>query len=822
MSGERILIVDDIETNLDVLGRRLQRQGYTVLVAHHGKEALAVLDQQDVDLIISDILMPVMDGYDLCRHCQLDDRLRQIPLIFYTSTYTDDKDRRLGLSLGARMFIIKPQSKSELLRVIDQALGKHQAAAESPQRQEKLALPEEEYAKMHGERLGDKLEQKLEQLERANRLLQKQLDEGEHLRHVLSESEKKYRILADASPIGVYLIQDGVLQYVNQCFMEATGYREAELIGKMSPLELVTEASRPLMIEQMDKRLAGEPALASYVCQSVTKQGDSVCFEVHGAITMHQGKPALVGALLNITARVQAEEALRQSEKQLRFIANHAPVMLAQCDDAKRYTFVNQSYAELFGLQVYELIGRYAKDILGDEVFSDACPHMNAALAGQRSAYNLTLPSASGSQRVVSVRYSPEHDETGRVVGFIAAAQDITERKQAEERAKTAHTMLNQAFERVSDAFVALDKDWRYTFVNARAAEIFNRQPEDLIGKHIWTEFPDGIDQPFHRAYERAMAEQEPVQFVDYYQPFDRWFENIVYPSPEGLSIYFHDITERKQAELELEKNREHLEERVEQRTRELAEANEHLQGLDRMKSMFIASMSHELRTPMNSILGFTDLILQGVSGEINDLQRDQLKRVHGAGKHLLLLISDIIDLSKVEAGKIEAYASDFELGEMLDEAVQNHCIVAEKKGLSLVLEPPLADIAMFTDRARLLQCLLNLVSNALKYSIQGSISISAQQLNEGVIIEVKDTGIGISEDESKQLFQPFVRLDSELTIKAGGTGLGLYLSRKLMTEVLAGSISVESQPGVGSCFRLHLPRRLMGQKNANALGDAA
>ncbi|MDQ6965454.1 MAG: HAMP domain-containing sensor histidine kinase, partial [Mariprofundaceae bacterium] len=251
-------------------------------------------------------------------------------------------------------------------------------------------------------------------------------------------------------------------------------------------------------------------------------------------------------------------------------------------------------------------------------------------------------------------------------------------------------------------------------------------------------------------------------------------------------------------------------------------EANTHLQDLDNLKSMFIASMSHELRTPMNSILGFTDLILQGLSGDINDLQRDQLQRVHGAGKHLLLLITDIIDLSKVEAGKVEAVLRDFELDKLLDEAMRTQRVAADKKGLNLVLEPLAQGIAMHSDRQRLMQCLLNLISNAVKYSKTGSIHVSARQQGDEVIIGVQDSGIGMTEDEMAQLFQPFVRLDSELSIKAGGTGLGLYLTRKLATELLGGSLSVQSEAGVGSCFTLQVPIRLADENKPNKPGGKA
>ncbi len=265
----------------------------------------------------------------------------------------------------------------------------------------------------------------------------------------------------------------------------------------------------------------------------------------------------------------------------------------------------------------------------------------------------------------------------------------------------------------------------------------------------------------------------------------------------------------------------------------DLNRANEKLQELDRLKAMFIASMSHELRTPLNSIIGFTGIILQGMTGGINDEQRDQLERVFRAGKHLLLLITDVIDIAKIESGKIVPYAGEFLLDGVIDEACDSLKVQITEKGLELrktVLETP---IRMKSDRRRILQCLLNLLSNAVKFTAGGTVTVAVKwhkgigtegrQAQSGgrddmpggfVEISVTDTGIGISAEDMPRLFQSFVRFESQQKTTTPGTGLGLYLTKKLTTEVLGGELWAESRAGEGSVFTLRLPVILSNQEN--------
>ncbi|HET8666397.1 MAG TPA: ATP-binding protein, partial [Terriglobales bacterium] len=272
---------------------------------------------------------------------------------------------------------------------------------------------------------------------------------------------------------------------------------------------------------------------------------------------------------------------------------------------------------------------------------------------------------------------------------------------------------------------------------------------------------------------------------------------------------------ERVAVMTELMHARVELEERVRQRTAELVKAKDAAESADRLKSAFLATMSHELRTPLNSIIGFTGIVLQGLAGPLNDEQKKQLGMVQNSSRHLLALINDVLDISKIEAGQLEVRCGPFQVPEAIRKAVSVVSPLAVKKGIALSTEiAPDIDI-MVADQRRTEQILLNLLGNAVKFTEEGEVRIRCERDHGWLAIAVRDTGVGIDPKYHQAIFEPFRQVDTGLARKHEGTGLGLSICKRL-AERLGGRITLESTIGQGSTFTVRLPLEVeaCGEKN--------
>jgi PAS domain S-box-containing protein len=496
------------------------------------------------------------------------------------------------------------------------------------------------------------------------------------------------------------------------------------------------------------------------------------------------------------------------------------------CNTPGQFIYVNDEACRLLGYSQDELYGMTVGDIVYDVPFGDWEQHIGDLMA--RGALTFEAGhTAKDSRRIpveLNVKYF-KHNDTGYI---LALARDITERKLTEAMLHKREREFRTLAENSPDHIIRYDRERRVSYINPQLEKSLGVRAEEVIGTILRTagdhfaEFRKTLEMVF----ETGKGAQLLVKLPDHGDGARYHLVRMVAELDQegriiGVLSIGSDITDQKQAEENLRRLNEELEERVGERTAELEQANARLQELDRMKSMFIASMSHELRTPLNSTIGFSRILLNEWAGPLNDEQKENLETILRSGKHLLTLVNDVIDVSRIEAGMIAACPADFDIHDLVSEAVLSFGNDVAAKGVELKLQ--VIHHTVHTDRTRLLQCLFNLISNAVKYMEQGTITICATVPDGSDMLEISvaDTGIGIREEDLGKLFTPFVRLDSLRAPTVPGTGLGLYLTRKLVKEVLQGTITVQSTHGAGSRFVVTVPVSLQHSTESHLFDGA-
>jgi PAS domain S-box-containing protein len=413
------------------------------------------------------------------------------------------------------------------------------------------------------------------------------------------------------------------------------------------------------------------------------------------------------------------------------------------------------------------------------------------------------------------------NSQQNALVGINGAVQDITEHKRAEEIIESSEKRLSSIFDTVSDVIFLLsvepDDCFRFVSINPAFLAVTGLRREQVVGKRVQEVLPESAQALAIHNYKQALRENKTVKWeeVSAYPNGTHYGEVAVTPflnntgSCTNLVGSVHDITQNRLAEIEIRKLNEDLEQRVAERTTELEGAKVRAESADRLKSAFLATMSHELRTPLNSIIGFTGMLLMRLVGPLEPEQEKQLNMVQDSARHLLELINDVLDISKIEAGQFELAHESFDMQAALKKSIEKFIPLAEKKGVALTtaISPQVGQ--MLGDRRRVEQIMLNLLSNALKFTERGGIHLACFVEDGKVITCISDTGIGIKPEQIDSLFQPFKQLDTGITRQHEGTGLGLSICKRLV-EAMQGKIWVESAWGQGSSFSFSLPMQRM------------
>jgi two-component system sensor histidine kinase/response regulator len=514
-------------------------------------------------------------------------------------------------------------------------------------------------------------------------------------------------------------------------------------------------------------------------------------------------------------ARQLAEASLRQSEERFAGIAKASADWIWELNADGVYTYVSEGVTQLLGYTPQEVLGKTPFDLMpADE--AQRLSEAFAAIAARREAFsdfdNIVMHK-NGSLRQVQTSGVPIFDADGTWLGYRGLDRDVTERKQGER-------LLQRSLSRWSlAAYSAGIGVWELDIASNRLewdqwmCRLYGVDPANFGGAYdAWKKgvHPDDV--------QAASAEVDLALKGE--KPFDTQFR-VVWPSGEvrtmkanGMIIrnaegqpvtmvgINYDITERMRADAELKQHRERLEVLVQERTAELNLAKDAADAANRAKSTFLANMSHEIRTPMNAIVGLTHILQRKIS-EPEHL--DKLGKIAASAEHLLGVINDILDLSKIEADRLVLAKSDFEVDAMLDRVVSVLIERAHEKGLALIIDAA-PDLGVVNgDMTRISQALLNYLGNAIKFTEHGTVTLRTRVVEEDaseVVLrfEVADSGIGIAAEHLSRLFQAFEQADGSTTRRFGGTGLGLAITRRL-ARLMGGDAGVESSPGIGSTF---------------------
>jgi PAS domain S-box-containing protein/putative nucleotidyltransferase with HDIG domain len=654
----KILIADDNAQNLYLLETVLKSHGYEVHSAKNGIEAMELALKTPPDIIVTDILMPGMDGFELCRRWRAHEMLNEIPFVFYTATYTDLKDEQFALSLGADRFVIKPQQPEMLLQIVQEVLTKPRKARRVSRK--KSPGGEAEVLQQYTEVLFRKLEKKVKQLED---VIAKQKKTETDLR----ESERKYRTLITQSPDGIFVVDlNGNFLAVNRILYESLKYSEKELLS-MSIWDIVPEQYVDQHKKRMVDILTGKAPneAAEYIVGG--KDGNQYCVEILSA-PYYEGEKLIgfQGIARDITERKQAEEALRQSEVRYRTVLEQMDEAYYEVDLNGNFTFFNDATCRQLGYSREGLMGMNYRVYTSKDDVQRVYEIFNQVYRTGKpnTGFPVSRIRKDGARIFTENSAFPLRNEGGKIIGFRGVVRDTTERKRAEELLRASEEKYRTLVENINDVFYTLDKQGNITYVSPVVERLSKYKASDLIGKPFTSiVYPDDLPDLLQSFNRLTSGQLEPSEFrvvdKDGTIIFVRTSSRPIYENGEivGITALITDITERKQAEQDLIKSYQKTKKTLDDAINTMAKIVE-------MRDPYTAGHQHrvaELATAVAKEIGYGD-------DQIEQLHMAAV--IHDIGK--IYVPSDILSkpgkLNTVELNLIKTHSQGgFEIVKNMD-----------------------------------------------------------------------------------------------------------------------------------------------------------
>ncbi len=494
---------------------------------------------------------------------------------------------------------------------------------------------------------------------------------------------------------------------------------------------------------------------------------------------------------LDITERKNSELAV----KKLSTVVEQSPVTIVITDKEGNIEYVNPSFSEVTGYSEAEAIGQNPRILNSGKLPKEFYKELwDTILEGKKWHGEFSNVKKNGEEFWENASIAPITDQTGKIVNFVAVKEDITEQKKLQQQLEKSKSELRVLIDNIEAIVYLKDANGKYLIVNKHFEKLTKLDHMDIVGKTNAQIFPQNLAKKLIKEDKQIFDTGEPLTVED--TIFDDEGKANLYLSVKaplknenglvyGICGIATNITYQKAIE------------------KELRLAKKKAEDAAKTKSDFLANMSHEIRTPMNAVLGLNYLLQKT---DLAPKQLEYTKKIEGAAKTLLHIINDILDFSKIEAGKLDIEEIGFNLNDVLEKIFCMMNIKAHEKNLNLTVSKT-KDIPVFLigDPLRIEQILINLTTNAIKFTKEGNIELKVEKITHGkkdfiVKFSVHDTGIGLTEKQTKMLFKSFQQADTSTTRKYGGTGLGLSISKKL-AEMMNGTIGVDSVYGKGSTF---------------------